>query len=106
MWFPVYPAAEPVTQSLYLPFGQRFRLSVKPHEPHDTGDLKNWQAVVQWKANEHISRKQRHLQLHPPVFPAAHGFIQWQEMFDRSVFELFRNALFAVCTRVNNVPVW
>src|SRR5229473_1748692 len=84
---------------------QRRGGSIEPDELGDARYLQDLQTIAKSEVNENVTGKQRQLQLHAAVFPAALGIIQRQEVFDRSLSQLQGDALFMVRARVHGIPM-
>src|SRR6267143_1662213 len=84
---------------------QSCRLAVETDKPRDAGNLQNFQTLAQRQAHKHVTRKQRQLQLHPPVLPAPHTVIKRKKILDASFLELLSHTLFVVRAGVRDIPV-
>src|SRR5579859_347628 len=105
MRFRAQSPPQPRTQDLHLFVGKRRRPPAEPHQPHHPRNLQNPHPLAQRQPYEHVSRKQRQVQRHPPILPPPHRAVHRQKMFHRSDLELRRNLLLMIRARVRRVPV-
>src|SRR5712664_974196 len=91
-------------QRFDLPLRQGCRYSVEANKLCHSRHLQHLQAVAQRQPHKDVARKQRQLQLHPPVLPAAHRLVHREKMLHRPHPELFRHALLVVGAGVRRVP--
>src|SRR6266571_800658 len=105
MWLRVRTLQKPRLQDFHFRIRQSRRQSAKADQANDARNLHNAHPVAQRQPDENVSGKQCKLQLHPTVFPAPHGTVQWKKILDASRHQLSRDALLMLCTRVRRVPM-
>src|SRR5882672_3897059 len=81
------------------------RLAIETDKPRDARHLQNLQSLAHRQAHKDVTRKQRQLQLYPPVLPAAHAVIKRKKILDGPFVELLSNTYFVVRARVSDIPV-
>src|SRR5260370_1244113 len=95
-------------QALFQPLDffvrQRRQLSVEPNETNNTWNLQHTQAINRRHAHKYVTREERHLQLHPPIFAAPYGLIDRKKRFDRPLFHLVAHPFFVIRTGVGGIP--
>src|ERR1700675_2310966 len=79
-----------LAQSFHLIVGKRGGRPATSHQAGNAGYLKNAQAVSQREPHKNVAREQRHLQLHPAIFPSPHAVIERQKVLHPPLVEKLR----------------
>src|SRR5712664_162013 len=95
-------------QALFQPFDffvrQRRQLPVETDETNDAWNLQHTQPINRRHAHKYVTREEWHLQLHPPIFPAPHSFIDRKKRFDGPLFYLVTHPFFVISTGIGCIP--
>src|SRR5258708_33671565 len=106
MWLRAKLARQPDPHGFHLVGGKRDRRSAKTHQARYARNFQDAQAVAQRQVHEHVTREERHLQLHSPVIPSPHAAVQRQKVFHGTRVKLFGHAFFMVRKRGRRIPPW
>src|SRR6266852_2400077 len=104
VWLSIQPLHKAPPKGFHLVIRKLRGVTIETDQVNDTRDLKNTQLVAQRQANEDIAGKQRQIELHPAVSPAANRFIERNKVLDRSRSEFSGYTFLMVRAGVGGIP--